>query len=275
VRDGRLQLLIIIPPDYEENHLIYTETFNVNSDMMKNNRLRLEHSILDNLNKNGNIKIIPVLITEKANDVWRAAFISGSCFLIALFFGACISAANLFAFDLENRTKKEVLLTPVSLTATGFGIILSSVVITLFTSLPSLLFAVYIFKMQIYALNTILLFAAMIPVMIGCAGLGILIAHYTKNYRVFQPVIIVVSMATFFVAGGYAGVAVLPDAAQAFAKVWAFSYIFEVFNPILHNFKSTLTLSQLLGILFTAVSGLSVIPFIYRRELRISISSGQ
>lgn len=40
VKDGRLQMLIRIPDDFQQSQTVYTETFNINTDMMKNVRLR-------------------------------------------------------------------------------------------------------------------------------------------------------------------------------------------------------------------------------------------
>lgn len=275
VQNGNVQLEIVIPENFAQTNTIYTQTFNVNTDMMKNVRLRLEHSIINNSEENNKLIIKPVLKLKKSEDVWRASFISGSCFILSVLFGACITGANLFAFDRENRTRKEIILTPLNLNSTGIGIVLSSLVITILTSLPTLLIAIYAFKMKVNITNLILVYSIMIPVMIACCVLGMLLAHLLKNYRNFQPVIIVATMATFFASGGFASVAVLPSIAQTFDKFWLLSYVFEILNPILHDFASTLSLAQICLCILAAALGLVTIPFIYRREIRLDISSGQ
>lgn len=275
IQKGNLQLGIVIPKNFLQTNTIYAQTFNVNTDMMKNVRLRLEHSIINNSEENNKLMIRPVLKLKKSEDVWRASFISGSCFILSLFFGACITGANLFAFDRENRTRKEIILTPLNLNSTGIGIVLSSLVITIFTSLPTLLIAIYAFKMKVAITNLILVYGIMIPIMIACCVLGMFLAHLLKNYRNFQPVIIVTTMATFFASGGFASVSVLPNIAQAFDKVWLFSYVFEILNPILHDFASNISLSKIFLCVLAAVAGIITIPLIYRCEIKLDISSGQ
>lgn len=271
VRTGRLQLLVIIPADFDQSRTLITETYNVNSDMMKNVRLRLEQALNDLMEGEGSITLVPRLVTEKPEDVWRAAFISGSCFLMALFFGACILAANLFSFDYENRTRKEIILTPVALTTAGWGIVLAAVTAAFWTSIPALLLGVTIFHMKIGWQSLLWVYLGMAPVMVGCAGLGLLVGHIAKFYRAVQPLLIVATMATFFGAGGFAGVAVLPPAAQRFAEVWVFSYIFEIFNPVLHHFKLAPQGMDLVFICLAGVFGFLVVPFVYRRESRAAM----
>lgn len=275
VQNGNVQLGIVIPENFAHTNTIYTQTFNVNTDMMKNVRLRLENSIINNSEENNKLIIKPVLKLKKSEDVWRASFISGSCFLLSLFFGACITGANLFAFDRENRTRKEIILTPLNLNSTGIGIVLSSLVITIVTSLPTLLIAIYAFKMKVNITNLILVYSIMIPVMIVCCILGMFLAHLLKNYRNFQPVIIVTAMATFFASGGFVSVAVLPSIAQTFDKFWLLSYVFEILNPILHDFASTLSLTQICLFILAAAVGLVAIHFIYIRERKLDISYGK
>ncbi|MFD1412486.1 hypothetical protein [Oceanobacillus jeddahense] len=94
---------------------------------------------------------------------------------------------------------------------------------------------IFIFRLEPQNIGTIYL--GIIPALIACSILGIIVAHLLKRYRVIQPIIIVTFMATFFGAGGYNSVAGLPSIARAFSEVWGFSYIFEWFNPVLHNFS--------------------------------------
>lgn len=275
VREGRLQLLIRIPKDYAKTKTVYIETFNTNSDMMKNVRLRLEHSILDELKLSQKLQTIPNLITEKPKDVWRVSYIAGSCLLLSLFLGAIIVAANLFAFERENRTKKEILLTPLPLWSAGIGNIITALITAIICSIPSLFLAVFAFKMEFNLLHLALVYGMMIPVMIICANIGLFISYLLINYRVLQPVIIVTSIATFFGAGGFAGVSVLPEGAQIFSKYWIFSRIFEWFNPVLHGFADKFTAWQISIIICIMSLSILLIPVTYKLDARNQLSGGQ
>ncbi|MBA9088306.1 hypothetical protein FHR92_004802 [Fontibacillus solani] len=275
VRDGRLQLLIRIPEDYAETKEVIIETFNINSDMMKNVRLRLEHSLLDELNSDKELLFVPKLNTEKAEDVWRVSYIAGSSVLLSLFMGAAITAANLFAFENENRTRKEIFLTPLPLWIAGFGNILAALTIALICSLPSVLLATLAFRMQIFPLQLLKVYLMMIPVMIACACIGMLVAYWLKQYRVLQPVIIVTSIATFFGAGGFIGVGVLPHSSQVFAKYWIISRVFDWFNPVLHNFAAGFTLAQITNTLIVSIFFLLTVPFMYNAAEKNKMSNGQ
>ncbi|MBY7142574.1 ABC transporter permease [Virgibacillus sp. NKC19-3] len=273
VKAGRLQMLIRIPDDFPQSQTVYTETFNINSDMMKNVRLRLEHTVLDQLEEHNELQATSELITEKENDVWRESFIAGSTVLLALMFTATITAANLFAFDIENRTQKEMSLTPLNNLLGGVGIILTSVFMAFISGMFTMLVGMFAFRLEPENLWT--MFIGMIPVLIICAILGIIIAHFLKRYRVFQPIVIVTFMATFFGAGGYSSVAGLPPIARAFSDIWAFSYIFEWFNPILHNFSSGLEITQYIALIIAAFIFMAILPIIYKRELLTKNSGGQ
>lgn len=273
VKKGRLQMLIRIPNDFQQSQTVYTETFNINTDMMKNVRLRLEHAVLDQLEKNNELQASQKLITVKEEDVWRESFIAGSTVLLALMFTATITAANLFAFDIENRTQKEMSLTPLNNLFGGIGIILTSIFMACISGMFSLLVGMLAFRLE--AANLWTIFIGMIPALIICAILGMLIAHVLKRYRVIQPIIIVTFMATFFGAGGYSSVAGLPPIARSFSEVWIFSYIFEWFNPILHNFNSGLSITQYLALIVATFFFIAILPIIYKRERLAKNSGGQ
>ncbi len=275
VREGRLQMLIRIPADYAKSRSVFIETFNINSDMMKNVRLRLEHSLLDELKNNQELLFTPSLVTEQPEDVWRAAYIAGSCILLSLFMGAAITAANLFAFENENRTRKEIFLTPLPPWTAGLGNVLAALTMALLCSLPAMLVGTLAFKVHLYPGQLLKVYGMMIPVMVTCACVGMLAAHWFKNYRVLQPVIIVGSIATFFGAGGFIGVGVLPEGSRIFAKYWVISRVFEWFNPVLHNFSRGFTLGQITSIVLVAVLALLTVPWLYMKAGRSQMMNGQ
>ena len=273
VKEGRLQMLIRIPDDFEQSQTVYTETFNINTDMMKNVRLRLEHTILKQLEKNDVLHAAPELVLEKKEDVWRESFIAGSSVLLALMFSATITAANLFAFDIENRTEKEISLTPLSNIYSGIGIIITSVLLAFVSAISTLLVGMFAFRLE--PENLLMIFIGIIPVLITCAIIGIIIAHFLRRYRIIQPIIIVTFMATFFGAGGYSSVAGLPPIARSFSEIWAFSYVFEWFNPILHNFSGGLDVVQYVFLIVAAFIFIAILPIVYKRELLVKNSGGQ
>lgn len=275
IRDGRLHMLVRIPDDYTQTQTLYTETFNINTDMMKNTRLRLEHAVIEHMQKDRPLSAYPVLVTERPDDVWRVAYISGSTFLLALMFSATIVTANLFAFDRENRTRKEILLTPVNPAFAGFGMMLTGITTAIGSSLLTLFIAMAIFRLETDLVGLLTIYSGMLPVLVFCAGMGILIAHGLKHFRVIQPVIIVTFIATFFVSGGFAGTAVLPKPAQIFSQYWPFSYVFQWFNPILHDFQSGLFPFQYTLLMLAGILTLLIIPFVYRREMNENFSGGQ
>lgn len=275
VKQGRLQILIRIPENFNNSKMVYIQTFNINSDMMKNVRLRLKHAVNKYLDNKGQLKVIPELITEKKHDVWRVSFISGSAIILALFFGATIIAANLFAYEREMRTSKEILLNPLNSIMAGIGNLITAIIISIITSLPSLFLAATLFKLNINWRQLLLLYIIMIPIQTGFAGLGIYIAQVLKRSQIIQPVIIVSSVATFFGGGGFAGVDMLPPAAREFARYWIFSRVFTWLNPLLHNFKRDLIGYQYIYIILVAVIGLLLLKFAYYRENKQYVFSGQ
>lgn len=271
VETGRLQMAIHIPESFESNGSLEVYTYNINSDAMKNLRLRLEYAI--NEIAPGSLRLDMHL--EKPHDVWRSAFIGGSSVIMALFFGATLIAANLFAYEWENRTRKEMLLTPIGSLAAGWGALIAAVAVSMVTSLPTLAVALWLFKLEVPFGIWLIVYLHMIPIMIGCAGIGIWIASRLKQYRSIQPVIVLTAMATFFVGGGFISVVVLPPLAQGFAKWWVFSRIFEWFNPVLHQFANGFTGEQYIWFTIAALVGVFMMVWSYQSERRQPLDGGQ
>lgn len=267
VKAGRLQLLIEVPEDFARSKTLRVRTFNINSDATKNVRLRLDHAVNRYAAENSNLIVRQQLLTERPEDVPRSAFLGGSAFLLALFFGATLIAANLFAFERENNTRKEALLTPLHpALAAGIGIIITSVVAATATSMPTLLTAWWLFGLRPDPVRLASVCALMLPVMMGFAGLGVFLGQLLGYYRSIQPIVILTAITTFFVGGGFVGVAFLPPAARLIAEIWPFSRIFEWFNPVLHGFVSGLSVGQYTAILTAAFAGLALLGLAYRRE---------
>lgn len=273
VKDGRLHMAITIPEDFEKTNKVFTETYNINTDMMKNVKLRLEHGLLKEMDDRGDLQIETNLQTEKPYAVPRSAFFAGSAFLLSLMLSATIIAANLFSFDRENRTRKEILLTPVNVHATGYGIMLASVTVAILASIPILLLGVFAFQLGPQHLTQIYLI--MIPVMFMCTTLGMIVAHFLKRFHIIQPIIIITFIGTFFATGGFAGVSMLPPIARGFSAFWPFSYVFEWLNPLLHGFSNHLDSLQYLLLVLAGILSILLVPLVYRREQRGNINGGQ
>lgn len=275
VKSGRLLMAITIPEDFAVTQEVYVDTFNINSDATKNTRLRLEHAINHYLHAQDELILVPTLVLEQPEDVWRAAFLGGSSVLFALFFGAILISANLFAFEQENRTRKEIWLTPMHPALAGAGIIITSVIAAVITSLPTLLTAVLLFGFKAHLASLTLVYVAMLPVLVGCAGLGLLLGRFLKRYRTIQPIVIVMSIATFFVGGGFVGGSFLPPVAQQFSTIWVLSRIFEWFNPVLHGFKLGFTPYQYGWLFVSGLLGLGSLVLSYHLTTGREVTNGQ
>jgi ABC-2 type transport system permease protein len=235
VSEGRLHLFIKIPDDFVESKNIELKTYNINSDAMKNVRLRVEHTLNNYLEQQGELKVTSQRLTEQPNDVWRSAFYGGSSVLLTLFLGSMIIAANLHAFEYENRTVKAIILTPTGSIMAGFGIILTSVYVSLIISLIPLTLSILFLHFDFHLYNILLVYLSIVPLLIGCAGIGLLLGACFKQYRVLQPLIILIAIGTYIIGGGFAGVNMLIPLAQQIADIWVFSVIFEWFNPVLQT----------------------------------------
>ncbi len=245
VSEGRLHLFIKIPDDFAQSKSIEMKTYNINSDAMKNVRLRVEHTLNNYMEQQGELQVTSQQVTAQPNDVWRAAFYGGSSVLLTLFLGSMIIAANLHAFEYENRTAKEIILTPTGSIMAGFGIIITSVLVSLILSLIPLTLSILFLHFEFHLYNIVLVYLSIIPILIGCAGIGLLLGAYFKQYRVLQPLVILIGIGTYIIGGGFAGVNMLMPLAREIADIWVFSVIFEWFNPVLHNFASSFSFRYL------------------------------
>lgn len=272
---GRVLMAINIPEDFADTGRLEVGTFNINSDATKNTRLRLEHAINRYLQQRDGLMVVPNLETARPQDVWRSAFLGGSSVLLALFFGATLIAANLHAFERENRTQKVISLTPQRPASAGLSIIVSAVISSLLTSLPTLLVALALFRLRVTPAALLQVYSAMIPILIGCAGLGLLLAAVLQRYRTIQPLVILTCIATFFVGGGFVSVNALPPAAQQVSQVWLFSRIFEWLNPVLHGFDTSLTAGQWGWLVALGVLGLMVPQLSHHPRVQRTVTGGQ
>lgn len=275
IATGRLQLKIEIPEDFDRTNQVQISTYNINSDATKNLRLRVDDALNLYDQQAGRMPLAVELQTVKPDDVPRTEFIAGSVLLLALFFGAALLAANLFAIEVEQRTTKEILMSPVGPAGAAIGAVLAGTLAAFGTALPSYLTAWLAFGLtpEPGALARVLVF--MIPIMMACAALGVVLAHLLRVHRSIQPLVILTGIATFFAAGGFVSVPGLPPIARTFAAYWPFSRIFEWNNPVLYQFAEHFSARQWSWALAVALLGLLVAAYAGRREILLPQRGGQ
>jgi len=120
VEQGRLQLVVTIPEDFDadmdqgEIPTLDTQVFNINTDMMKNARLRLNRVLLDYASHH-EPALTPVMVeqsTTRPTDVWRRCFIGLSASILAIMVGAALNTAIIVAREWQRSTVKEIRLAP-------------------------------------------------------------------------------------------------------------------------------------------------------------------
>jgi len=273
VEDGRLHLVITIPEGFDQviangqTPTLETSVYNINTDMMKNARLRLYRVIQDWGAELGRSPITIDQITTRPDDIWRRSFIGGSAVVLAIMVGAALNSALIIAREWEHRTAKELQLAPRARTGIIAGKIVAGLLAGMVSTAITLLFATTIFGLRIppERIPMLLLYAGLVA--IGFAGLGIAVGAWLKDYRAVQPLILVTLAGSFFAAGGFSSVPTLPAGVRAFDQYWPPSWAFEIINN--HTFMATPPDPTqpliLLGLL--SVAGVAVGAMAARRQL--------
>lgn len=262
------------PVGFSRGQSIDVTTYNINTDTMKNVRLRLVTVANRYDAENGHQQVTSTIIKAKPQDVSRTAFMGGGAIILALLLGSCLIAANLFAMEQEIRTTKELVLTPLGALVGALGAAAAGALLALLAAVPTAAMAVaFGFRTDLAGLTRSAVVIG--PAMVGAAGLGVLTAQLLRTHRAIQPTIILLALGTYFAAGGFIPVPGLPPTARAFAALWPPSYVFEWTNPLLHGFSHWLTASQLLAVLAAAVLGVGLAIVAGLRQGRRSTTSGQ
>ncbi|MFC7544932.1 ABC transporter permease [Plantactinospora sp. GCM10030261] len=275
IENGRLQLMIEIPEDFDASGRVRISTYNINSDATKNLRLRVEDALNAYDADAGRLDLAVDLRTVRPDDIPRTGFIAGGVLLLALFFGATLLAANLFAIEQEGRTAKEILLSPAGPATAALGALISGTAAAFLTALPTYLTARFAFGLNPDPGALLLVVLFMVPVMVAGAGLGTLLAHLLRVHRSIQPLVILTGIATFFVAGGFVSVPGLPSTARNFAAWWPPSRVFEWSNPVLHGFAGSFSPTQWGWVIGVAVLGMAAAAYAGHRELGTPQRGGQ
>jgi ABC-type polysaccharide/polyol phosphate export permease len=264
VEAGRLQLVITVPADFDqrlhagEPPQLHTQLFNINTDMTKNVRLRLERAIQDFAAAR---KLAPVTITQvttRSTDVWRRAFIAAGALIVALLVGAALNTAIIVAREWERNTAKEIRLAPHALAPIVTGKLVAGLLATMVNVAVTLAVAVTLFDLTIPMDRWLPLVGSGLLVAIAAAGVGLGLGAWLRDYRTLQPLLLVTAAGSFFAAGGYGSVATLPPAVRTFDRFWPPAYVFEAMHALMHmavvpdltGFWVALPLAALLGVSF-------------------------
>jgi ABC-type multidrug transport system permease subunit len=273
VQAGRLQMAITIPAGFSERlaagttPVIETQVFNINSDMMKNVRLRLEAAIQEFQAERGVAPVTVEQVTTRSEDVWRRAFIAAGAVIVALMVGAALNTALMVAREWERSTVKELRLAPGALPAIVAGKLLAGLVAAGVNVAVALLVAVFLFGLRIPPDRWLPLLGIGLGVAVTAAGLGLGIGALFRDYRTVQPLLLVTAAGSFFASGGYASIATLPPLVRTLNQFWPPAYVFEAMQLTMHS----ATLPDLRGMLLALplAAGLTVAGggFLLRRAL--------
>lgn len=266
VDSGRLHLLVRLPEDFAESRRVEIATYNINTDAMKNARLRLDHVIATELDTDTGVTTDLRLAQD--HTPWRSAYIGGSSTLLALLLGATLLGANLFVLERERHTRTPTLLTPLGPALAGGGHIITATTTAVAASLVPLAVSVWLFHLDVAPARLASVYLAMLPALVGLAGLGILLGQLLGSFRNVQPLVVIAALVTFFGAGGFAPASMLHPALQRFADMWLPSRIFTWSNPVLHGFAQY-SAPQVVALLATGLLGVLLAWWAYRREQRL------
>ena len=235
VEQGRLQLVVTIPEDFDadmdqgEIPTLDTQVFNINTDMMKNARLRLNRVLLDYASHH-EPALTPVMVeqsTTRPTDVWRRCFIGLSASILAIMVGAALNTAIIVAREWQRSTVKEIRLAPRARRPIVAGKLLAGLVAGAANALVALGIAVALFGVRIpwERLPLLLLIGGLAA--LTCAGLGVAIGAWLRDYRAIQPLLLVTFAGTFFASGGFSSLATLPPDVRAFNRWWPPAYVLD------------------------------------------------
>lgn len=240
VNAGRLQMVITIPAAFDqqvvagETPVLQTQLFNINTDMTKNVRLRLQRAIQEYAIAQGQAPVVVEQFTTRPTDVWRRAFIAGGAVILALLVGASLNTAIMIAREWERNTAKEIRLAPHALAAIVTGKVVAGLLAAAVNVAVILLVAVTLFGLRIPLDRWLPLLGMGLAVAVAAAGLGLGLGAWLRDYRTLQPLLLVPAAGSFFAAGGYGSVATLPPAVRTFDRFWPPAYVFETMQATMH-----------------------------------------
>jgi ABC transporter, inner membrane subunit len=275
VAEGRLQLTITIPEDFDERieaggiPVLRTQVYNINTDMMKNARLRLTRAVQDYAAAHapGAAPVTVTQTTTRADDVRRRAFIAHSAVILAIMVGSALNAAIMVAREWEHRTVEEIRLAPRPLADLTVGTLLAGVVAGMITALLAFAVAVAVFGVRIPIGRLPVLLAIAGSVSVACAGVGIAIGAWLRDYRAVQPLLMITFAGSFFASGGFSSVPTLPRGVQVFDRFWPISHVFETMQAQAWMVDPPSAAPMLVGSLLAAAAGAGLGAWALRHRL--------
>lgn len=273
VKEGRLQLMVTVPADFDrtiaagQSPTLQTRTFNINTDMMKNARLRLDRVLQDWGATQG---LSPVTIDQKTtrpNDVWRRAFIGGSASILAIMVGAGLNTAIIIAREWEQDTHKEIRLAPRAQAALIAGKLIAGIISGAIVTILTLTLAITLFGLRIPPDRIPLLIAYAGLTALASAGIGLAIGAWLRDFRAVQPILIVALAGSFFASGGFSSVPTLPPTARAIDNWWPIAHVFETLNNHAHMAQAPAATLPLIGFTTAALIATAIGAMTTHRRL--------
>jgi ABC-type multidrug transport system permease subunit len=264
VEQGRLHMAVVIPEDFErrlaagDQATVRLSVFNINTDVTKNVRLRLDHVIQRYLEDEGDAGVVVAQSRTRRDEVSRGAFIAGGGVTLAILLGAVVNTALMAAREWERRTAKEIQLAAHAAPAVTAGKLTAGLIATAFNVALTVVVATAAFGLRVPvarwpALAVIGLLAAM-----AAAGVGLAVGTWLRDYRTVQPLLGVLFAGSFFASGGYASIATLPGAVRDANRFWPPSHVFEAMQWVMHGPFATLDGSLWFGLGVAAVGGVTL-----------------
>ena len=275
VAEGRLHLVVTIPEEFDaqvdagRTPVLRTRVYNINTDMMKNARLRLTRAVQDYAA--GHVPdAAPVTVTQtttRTDDVRRRIFIAHSAVVLAVMVGSALNAAIMVAREWEHRTVKEVRLAPRPLADLTAGTLTASVLAGCINTLVTLAVAVLLFGVRLPVGRLPVLLAVAALTSVACSGVGVAIGAWLRDYRTVQPLLMITFAGSFFASGGFSSVATLPRNVQVFDRFWPPSYIFETMQAQAWMVEPPSVVPVLAGCLVAAACGVGLGAWALGRRL--------
>ncbi len=273
VSEGRLQLMVTIPGDFDRaiaaghTPTLKTRTYNINTDMMKNARLRLERVLQDWGTTRGLSPITIDQVTTRTHDVWRRSFIGGSAVILAIMVGAALNTAIMIAREWEHDTHKEIQLAPKARVTLITGKLIAGIISGALVTAVTLTLAITLFGLRIpfERIPLLILYAGLTA--LASAAVGLAIGAWLRDYRAVQPLLLVTLAGSFFASGGFSSVPTLPPAARAIDRWWPVAHVFETLNNYAHMAQVPTHGSSLVGFALAALAATAIGARVASRRL--------
>lgn len=274
VEDGNLQVALTLTETPDGGPEVAMRTYNINSDAMKNVRLRIIAAANAHDVAAGDQQVQAQVRPDGPRSVPRAAFMGGSAIILALLLGSCLITANLVVSEPAGRTTREIALTPLGVPIAMAGASASGMLWAGVTALPTAVMAwAFGFRAGLGSLAMTAL--VLVPAMAASAGLGALIATRLRTPSAVQAPVILLALGTYFAGGGFMPVAGLPPLARGIAAWWPPSWVFEWCNPLLQGFATELPPRQAVGAVVMLLAGAGASWLAGYLEQRLPAPTGQ